>query len=158
MAKKRQEPKAPVEDDEGLDIFDEWEEGEEAKAASADDPLPDLLEDEPEQLMPPPPPPKRAAKEPAKSPAKPPAAMADAPTKIDPIAVASDVPVQLIAVLAKKNISMRELMDFHLGSIIDLNRPTSSTVDLVANGRLIARGELVEIDGKLGVRIIKLVK
>ncbi|PIR25484.1 MAG: hypothetical protein COX62_06370 [Deltaproteobacteria bacterium CG_4_10_14_0_2_um_filter_43_8] len=72
--------------------------------------------------------------------------------------LASDVPVQLIAIMAKKTISMQDLAAFHKGSVIELNRPPSEQVDLVANGKLVARGELVEIDGKLGVRIIKLIR
>lgn len=72
--------------------------------------------------------------------------------------LAGDVPVQVVAVLGKKTIAMREVLDLQLGQLIELNRPLSEVVDLVANGKLIARGELVEIDGKLGVRIIKMVR
>ncbi|OGQ21563.1 MAG: hypothetical protein A3C46_02995 [Deltaproteobacteria bacterium RIFCSPHIGHO2_02_FULL_44_16] len=85
---------------------------------------------------------------------------AEAPSSssFDPADFAPDIPVQLVAVMAKKMITVRDLMEFRMGHVIDLNRPPSEMVDLVANGKLVARGELVEIDGKLGVRILKLVR
>lgn len=72
--------------------------------------------------------------------------------------VAPDVPVSLVAVIGKVKSNVAELISLKQGSVIDLKRPPNETVDLVANGKLVARGELVEMDGKLGVRIIKLVR
>lgn len=71
--------------------------------------------------------------------------------------LAADVPVQVVAVLGKRSFNMQELMSFHVGQVIDLYRPANETVDLVVGGKLIAKGELVSIDGKLGVKILKLV-
>jgi flagellar motor switch protein FliM len=70
----------------------------------------------------------------------------------------ADVPVQVVAVLGKKTISVKELVSLKLGQVIDLARPVSETVDLIAGGKLFAKGELVDIDGKLGVRVIKIVR
>lgn len=72
--------------------------------------------------------------------------------------LAPDVPVNLVAVIGKTTMSIAEIMKYRIGETIDLGRPPNETVDLVANGKLIARGELVEIDGKLGVKIMKMVK
>lgn len=69
-----------------------------------------------------------------------------------------DVPVNLVAVIGKVTINVAELVKLHIGSVVDLGRSPGETVDLVANGRLIAKGELVDIDGKLGVKIIKMVR
>lgn len=74
------------------------------------------------------------------------------------VAVASDLPVQLTCVLGSKKFSLKELMEFQTGKVINLERAPNEIVDLVANGKMVARGELVEIDGKLGVRIIKMTK
>ncbi len=74
------------------------------------------------------------------------------------VGVAADVPVQVVAVLGKKSVSMRDLAKMRLGSVVELNRPLNEVVDLVAGNRLIAKGELVDVDGKMGVRIIKMVK
>lgn len=71
---------------------------------------------------------------------------------------AAEVPVQVVAVLGKKTIAMREILELRQGQVLDLHRPPNEVVDLVANGKLVARGELVEIDGSMGVRIIKMVK
>ena len=72
--------------------------------------------------------------------------------------LSADVPVKLVAVLGKKSISLKDLFQLKQGQVIDLERPPSEVVDLVANGQLVGRGELVEIDGKLGVRILKMLK
>ncbi len=70
----------------------------------------------------------------------------------------ADVPVQVVAILGKKTISVKELVGFKMGQVIDLARPINETVDLVAGGKLVAKGELVDIDGKMGVRVTKLVR
>jgi flagellar motor switch protein FliN len=72
--------------------------------------------------------------------------------------LAPDVPVNLVAVIGKTTTTVGDLMRTRVGGVIDLGRPPGETIDLVANGRLIARGELVEMDGQLGVRILKMVK
>ncbi len=70
----------------------------------------------------------------------------------------ADVPVQVVAVMGKKTISMKELINMKMGQVIDLARPVNETIDLVAGGKMVAKGELVDIDGKLGVRIVKMVR
>lgn len=76
----------------------------------------------------------------------------------DALGIASDMPVQVVAVLGKKGVSMRELLDLRIGQVVSLGRPLNEVVDLVANGKLVARGELVDIDGQMGVKIIKMLK
>lgn len=70
--------------------------------------------------------------------------------------LAEDVPVQVVAVLGKKTVTVGDLIALKKGEVVELNRFPNEAVDLVANGKLMAKGELVEIDGKLGVRIIKI--
>ncbi len=74
------------------------------------------------------------------------------------VSMSEDVPVHLVAVLGKKKISLKDLLKLKVGHTLDLERAPNEFVDLVANGKVIARGELVEIDGKLGVRVIKMLK
>lgn len=74
------------------------------------------------------------------------------------VGMSSDVPVKMTAVLGKKKMLLRDLLKLKVGQSINLERAPNEFVDLVANGKLVARGELVEIDGQLGVRIIKLLK
>jgi len=81
-----------------------------------------------------------------------------APAKVDPrnAGLTADVPIQLVAVMGKKMITIKEILSLSKGQVIELNRFPNEAIDLVANGKLMAKGELVEIDGKLGVRIIKI--
>ncbi len=74
------------------------------------------------------------------------------------VRMTGDVPVQVVAVLGKKTISVKELVGLKMGHVVDLSRPANEMVDLVAGGKLVAKGELVDIDGKLGVRIVKMVR
>ncbi|HCU23381.1 MAG TPA: hypothetical protein DF383_00045 [Deltaproteobacteria bacterium] len=68
----------------------------------------------------------------------------------------ADVPVQLVAVMGKKTLTIKDIISLKKGQVVELNRFPNEAIDLVANGKLMAKGELVEIDGKLGVRIIKI--
>lgn len=76
----------------------------------------------------------------------------------DVLEMSEDIPVKVSAVLGKKKMVLKDLLKMKMGALIDLDRPPNEFVDIEANGKVIARGELVEIDGKLGVRIIKLLK
>lgn len=72
--------------------------------------------------------------------------------------MSEDLPVKLMAVLGKKSVVLKDLLKMKVGQAIELDRAPNEFVDITANGKLIARGELVEIEGKLGVRIIKMLK
>ncbi len=72
--------------------------------------------------------------------------------------LAKDVPVQLAAVLAKKTLNLGQILELRVGEVLDLSRKPSDPIDLVANGKLVAKAELVMIDGQIGVRIIKLMR
>jgi len=70
----------------------------------------------------------------------------------------SDVPVQVVVVMGKKTVSVKELAEMKMGQVIELARPVNEMVDIIAGGKLVAKGELVDIDGKMGVRVVKLVR
>lgn len=69
----------------------------------------------------------------------------------------SEMPIQVVAVLGKKTMSLSEVLELKAGEVLDLRKLPQEMVDLVANGRLIARGELVLVDGKVGIQIKKVV-
>lgn len=73
-------------------------------------------------------------------------------------ALSQDIPVQLAAVIAKKSLKIRDVLDMQLGEVIDFKKSTQEPIDLVVNGKLVAKAELVVIEGRLGARIVKLVK
>jgi flagellar motor switch protein FliN/FliY len=69
-----------------------------------------------------------------------------------------NLPVQLAAVLAKKTILLKDIVDLRVGEIVDFKKAPQEPLDLVANGKLIAKAEMVLVDGRLGAKIVKLVK
>ncbi|MCA8888707.1 MAG: flagellar motor switch protein FliN [Parvularculaceae bacterium] len=69
-----------------------------------------------------------------------------------------DVPVKISAVLGKMKMDVGSLMQLDEGSIIELDRKVGEPIDLYVNDKLIARGELVMVDGVLGVTMTEVVK
>lgn len=76
----------------------------------------------------------------------------------DLIGLSPDIPVQVVVVMGRKGVTVKDLLALKAGQVIDMDKAPAEPVDLVASGRVIAKGELVEVDGKLGVRILKLLK
>lgn len=70
----------------------------------------------------------------------------------------ADVPVRISAVLGKKRLTISELAALGPGAVIELNRRVGEPIDLYVNDRLVARGELVLVDGVLGVTMTEIVK
>jgi type III secretion system YscQ/HrcQ family protein len=67
-----------------------------------------------------------------------------------------DLPLEVVVELARVSVSAEQVLELHAGSVIDLGRGTGDSVTLSVHGRLVARGALVEIEGRLGVRITSL--
>lgn len=67
-----------------------------------------------------------------------------------------DVPLEVVVELARVAISAEQLLELREGSILELGRGPGDSVSLSVNGRVVARGALVEIEGRLGVRIASL--
>ncbi|MEQ1931267.1 MAG: flagellar motor switch protein FliN [Parvularculaceae bacterium] len=70
----------------------------------------------------------------------------------------ADVPVKISAVLGKKRMTVAELMKLTPGAVIELDRRVGEPIDLYVNDRLVARGELVLVDGALGVTMTEIVQ
>ncbi len=66
-----------------------------------------------------------------------------------------DLEVRLDFVLGQKSITLAELRELTAGTAITLDTPTSHAVEIYASGRRVGQGEMVEIDGNLGVRITR---
>lgn len=71
---------------------------------------------------------------------------------------APDIPVQMVVVMGRKNVTVGDLMEMKTGQVIEMDKVPGDTFDLVVGGRIVAKGELVNVDGKLGLRILKLLK
>ena len=68
-----------------------------------------------------------------------------------------DVPLQVTVVLGKSRKSIREILEMGMGSVIVLDRLAGEMVDILVNGKIFARGEVVVIDDNYGVRITEMV-
>jgi flagellar motor switch protein FliN/FliY len=68
-----------------------------------------------------------------------------------------DVEMEVSAELGRTRMSVRELLSLAPGAIIELDRAAGSPADLLVNGRLIARGEVVVVDENFGIRITEIV-
>lgn len=68
----------------------------------------------------------------------------------------NDVPLQIAVEIGRLPISAEEVLGLKVGHVFDLNRQVGEPLDLSVNGKIVARGELVEIEGNLGIRIVAL--
>jgi flagellar motor switch protein FliN/FliY len=64
-----------------------------------------------------------------------------------------DVPVELAVEIGRTHMTIRETLALGPGSIVTLNRLAGEPVDLLVNGKPIARGEVVVIDEEFGLRV-----
>lgn len=67
-----------------------------------------------------------------------------------------DVPLQVTVVLGRTKKSIREILDLGMGSVIVLDRLAGEMVDVLVNGKVFARGEVVVIDDNYGIRITEM--
>ncbi len=72
------------------------------------------------------------------------------------MALPDDASVELTVSLGTTRLSLRQVMGLAVGEIVQLGRPLAGPFDVRAEGRLIGRGELVDVDGELAVRIVSL--
>jgi type III secretion system YscQ/HrcQ family protein len=68
----------------------------------------------------------------------------------------NDIPLQIVVELARIPVTAEQVVALKVGQVIDLNRVPGEPVELSVNGKVVARGELVEVEGHLGVRILSL--
>ena len=69
-----------------------------------------------------------------------------------------DVPLEVTVELGRASKSISEILDFAPGTIIELNRIAGEPVDVLVNGKFVAKGEVVVIEESFGVRITEIIK
>jgi flagellar motor switch protein FliN len=69
-----------------------------------------------------------------------------------------DVPVSISAVLGRASLSVAQLLQLGNGSILELDRKVGEAIDIYVNNRLVARGEVVIVDERLGVTMTEIIK
>ena len=72
----------------------------------------------------------------------------------EPTALVKDAPIELCVELARFTVRLEDLLGLRVGEVLQTGRAVGEQVVLSANGRAIARGELVDIEGDVGVRIL----
>ena len=86
----------------------------------------------------------------------------DAPHEEDKIATdlapVFDVPVNISAVLGRAHLSVAQLLQLAQGSVLELDRKVGEAIDIYVNNRLVARGEVVIVDERLGVTMTEIIK
>ncbi|HEY3330511.1 MAG TPA: flagellar motor switch protein FliN [Capsulimonadaceae bacterium] len=68
-----------------------------------------------------------------------------------------DIPLEISVELGRTRLLIRDILELGVGSIIELEKMAGEPVDLLANGLLIARGEVVVIEDNFGVRITEII-
>ncbi|GGE29768.1 flagellar motor switch protein FliN [Marinicauda pacifica] len=69
-----------------------------------------------------------------------------------------DVPVNISAVLGKAHIDVNSLLKLSSGSVLELDRKVGEAIDIYVNNRLVARGEVVVVEDRLGVTMTEIIK
>lgn len=67
-----------------------------------------------------------------------------------------DLKIHVDAILGQKTFPLGELMKLHNGSVIPLDKLAGELIDIKANGKLIARGEVVVVEENYGIRIVEI--
>jgi len=69
-----------------------------------------------------------------------------------------DVPVNISAVLGKAHMTVAQLLKLNRGSVLELDRRVGEAIDIFVNNRLVARGEVVVVEDRLGVTMTEIIK
>jgi flagellar motor switch protein FliN/FliY len=69
-----------------------------------------------------------------------------------------DVPVKVSAVLGRARMEVGELLKLGPGAVLELDRKVGEAIDIYVNNRLVARGEVVLVEDKLGVTMTEIIK
>ena len=69
-----------------------------------------------------------------------------------------DIPVQLSAVLGKAQMQVSQLLKLGRGAVVELDRKVGEAIDIYVNNRLVARGEVVVVEERLGVTMTEIIK
>jgi flagellar motor switch protein FliN len=69
-----------------------------------------------------------------------------------------DVPVRLSVVLGRTKMPVANLLKMDIGTVVELDRQVGEAIDIYVNDRLVARGEIVLVEGRLGVTMTEIIK
>jgi flagellar motor switch protein FliN/FliY len=67
----------------------------------------------------------------------------------------ADIPLRLSVEVGSTSLRLSELLDLAEGSVVELDRQANELLDILVNGTLIARGEVVTVNGRFGIRVVE---
>ncbi len=82
----------------------------------------------------------------------------DLPRSAKDLEAVYDIPIQVSAVLGKTTMQVSQLLKLGRGAVIELDRKVGEAIDIYVNNRLVARGEVVVVDERLGVTMTEIIK
>lgn len=80
------------------------------------------------------------------------------PTNARELGAVYEIPVQVSAVLGKANMQVSQLLKLGRGAVVELDRKVGEAIDIYVNNRLVARGEVVVVEDRLGVTMTEIIK
>ena len=78
-------------------------------------------------------------------------------TQPEKINLIKEVPLEISVELGRTNKMLSEVLDFAPGKVVELNKLAGEPVDVLVNGKLVAKGEIVVIEETFGVRVLEIV-
>lgn len=69
-----------------------------------------------------------------------------------------DVPVRISVILGRARVPVAHLLKLDIGSVVELDRQVGEAVEIYVNDRLVARGEIVLVENRLGVTMTEIIK
>jgi flagellar motor switch protein FliN len=82
----------------------------------------------------------------------------DVPRSARDLEAVYDIPVQVSAVLGKATMQVNQLLKLGRGAVVELDRKVGEAIDIYVNNRLVARGEVVVVEDRLGVTMTEIIK
>ena len=80
------------------------------------------------------------------------------PTNAKELEAVYEIPVQVSAGLGKANMQVSQLLKLGRGAVVELDRKVGEAIDIYVNNRLVARGEVVVVEDRLGVTMTEIIK
>ena len=69
-----------------------------------------------------------------------------------------DIPVQITVVLGRANMQVNQLLKLGRGAVIELDKKVGEAIDIFVNNRLVARGEVVVVEERIGITMTEIIK
>jgi flagellar motor switch protein FliN len=80
------------------------------------------------------------------------------PATVEDLGAVYGIPVQVSAVLGKAEMPVSHLLKLGRGAVIELDRKVGEAIDIYVNNRLVARGEVVVVEDRLGITMTEIIK